>query len=77
MMSAMNYWIQHDANRPLAIRAVGDPCEDPDVIPEYWGSASRRWISDPDLNGEIFWNPNIRSASQGDVEKLIHASGAA
>lgn len=76
-MGVMNYWIQHDAERPLAIRAAGDPYADPDVVPEYWGAASRRWISDADLNGEIFWNPNISSASQADIEKLIRASGAA
>ena len=54
----------------MAIRADGDPFEDPDVVPEYWGVVSQGWVPDADLNGEIFWNPSIRSATADEIQAI-------
>ena len=69
-MAGMMHWIQHHADRPMAIRADGDPFEDPDVVPEYWGVVSQGWVPDADLNGEIFWNPSIRSATADEIQAI-------
>ncbi|MCG5432528.1 hypothetical protein LV457_09515 [Mycobacterium sp. MYCO198283] len=73
----MKYWIQHDADCPMAIRSAGDPFDDLDAVVEYWNAVSLKWISDPNLALDMVWDPHIRDASKADVQKLISASAAA
>ncbi len=58
----------------MVIRAVADPVEDFDIIPEYWSGREQRWIADEDLGSQMMWNPNIMPALQQDVERAIAES---
>lgn len=70
-IAVMMYWVQENGGgRPLLIRAVDDPIENLDTVPEFWHAGKNRWIADEDLGVEMMW-ANTRRIDKGDVDAVI------
>jgi len=67
----MMHWIQSNGGHPLLIRASSDPREDVDAVPQFWHTSERRWIDDEDLASEMLWDPNIRPATDAEVQSMV------